>query len=455
MKTGVIKINEAFHSGYRIDPSLHLSEGVKVRSELTHLPYELTTVANCSSSIFLGNIFSRCFVSKPEFGVTYLAASDTVLANIETGRYLSKKQASTLNYLMLDKDWILVTCSGTLGNVTYTNKSFCNKIATHDLIRIIPDDTKYKKGCLYAFLSSKFGYYQITQSQFGGVVKHINDKQAGAILVPKFPDEFQKEVDHLIQESARLREEAAEAIKKAHDIIEDKFDVASGKKTSRVSVQSIISSHNKRLEALYHTSENRSIYDYIVNNCQHVLLGDESVSRLIFKPNIFKRQYVDKNGYQLIGGADMLKRIPSTDKMISKRQVDNMSSLKLNRNYILVTRAGTIGNVAFVDEQLKNFIVSEDVLRVVPKDDKVAYYLYAFLSSKIGYKLISLFTYGSVIQHIEAQHLELVPIPLLNKDLMEQIENLVSSFVAKIELSKQKEIAAINMVEAEIEKWNN
>ena len=151
MKTGVIKINEAFHSGYRIDPSLHLSEGVKVRSELTHLPYELTTVANCSSSIFLGNIFSRCFVSKPEFGVTYLAASDTVLANIETGRYLSKKQASTLNYLMLDKDWILVTCSGTLGNVTYTNKSFCNKIATHDLIRIIPDDTKYTKQERFSF----------------------------------------------------------------------------------------------------------------------------------------------------------------------------------------------------------------------------------------------------------------------------------------------------------------
>lgn len=310
-------------------------------------------------------------------------------------------------------------------------------------------------GLVYAYLASNHGHSLLTQGTFGAVIQHIEPNFIASLPIPKFPDEFQKEVDDLIQESARLREEAAEAIKKAHDIIEDKFDVASGKKTSRVSVQSIISSHNKRLEALYHTSENRSIYDYIVNNCQHVLLGDESVSRLIFKPNIFKRQYVDKNGYQLIGGADMLKRIPSTDKMISKRQVDNMSSLKLNRNYILVTRAGTIGNVAFVDEQLKNFIVSEDVLRVVPTDDKVAYYLYAFLSSKIGYKLISLFTYGSVIQHIEAQHLELVPIPLLNKDLMEQIENLVSSFVAKIELSKQKEIAAINMVEAEIEKWNN
>lgn len=141
MKTGVITIKDALNSGYRIDPSLHLSEGAKVRSELAHLPYSLTTVANSSSSIFLGNIFSRCFVSKPEFGVTYLAASDTVLANIETGRYLSKKQASKLSYLMIEKDWILVTCSGTLGNVTYTNKTFCDKIATHDLIRIIPDDT--------------------------------------------------------------------------------------------------------------------------------------------------------------------------------------------------------------------------------------------------------------------------------------------------------------------------
>ena len=221
MKTGVIKINEAFHSGYRIDPSLHLSDGAKVRSELAHLPYALTTVSGCSSSIFLGNIFSRCFVEKPEYGVTYLAASDTVLSNIETGRYLSKKQAAKLDYLMLDKDWILVTCSGTLGNVTYTNKTFCNKIATHDLIRIIPDDHKYKKGCLYAFLSGKYGYFQITQSQFGGVVKHINDKQAGAILVPAFPDDFQQKVDELIQESARLKEEATNSLNEAKSLIVD------------------------------------------------------------------------------------------------------------------------------------------------------------------------------------------------------------------------------------------
>ena len=453
MRTGVINISNALESGYRIDPSLHLSEGVSVRAKLHKSPYELSTVADCSSRIFLGNIFSRCFVKSKEFGVTYLSASDTVLSDIETGRYISKKQAKELSYLMLEKDWILVTCSGTLGNVTYTNNNFSDKIATHDLIRIVPSDTKYKKGCLYAFLTSKYGYYQITQSQFGGVVKHINDKQLGSIVVPQFPDDFQQEVDELIQDSARLREEATDALAEAHRIIEQKFNIARAKKSSCVSIQSIMSSHNKRFEAFYHSSENRSIYDYIKSNCEYKTLGELSLN--IFKPNIFKREYVQKNGYQLIGGADMLKRIPSTDKMISKRQVESMPSLKMERNYILVTRAGTIGNIAFVDNQLKKLTISEDVLRIVPNDEQTAYYLYAFLSSVIGNKLITLFTYGSVIQHIESQHLELIPIPVITKEEYEKIVFLTNDNIIKTEIAKEKELKAIRMVEEEIEKWNN
>ena len=453
MKTGIINISSVPQSDFRIDPSLHLSEGVKCRAQLQNSPYELITVEECSSRIFLGNIFSRCFVKNKDFGATYLSASDTVLADIETGRYISKKQAKQLSYLMLEKEWILATCSGTLGNITYTNKQFCDKIATHDLIRIVPSDTLFKKGCLYAFLSSRYGYYQITQSKFGGVVKHINDKQLGNVIIPRFPDEFQIKINTLIQESSKLREEAVDALKEAHNIIGNGFDFTSDKKTSQVSIQSILSSHNKRFEAFYYVSDNRSVLDHIINEGNYILLRD--LTSQIFKPNIFKREYVQRNGYQLIGGADMLKRIPATEKMISRRQVDSMPSLKLERNYILVTRAGTIGNVAFVDNQIKNLIISEDVLRVVPKDEKTAYYLYAFLSSTIGKELITLFTYGSVIQHIESQHLELVPIPNLPNEEFEKIVTLTCDCIKKTEIAKEKEIKAIRMVEEEIEKWNN
>lgn len=451
MKTGVITIKDALNSGYRIDPSLHLSEGAKVRSELAHLPYSLTTVANSSSSIFLGNIFSRCFVSKPEFGVTYLAASDTVLANIETGRYLSKKQASKLSYLMIEKDWILVTCSGTLGNVTYTNKTFCDKIATHDLIRIIPDDTKFKKGCLYAFLSSKFGYYQITQSQFGGVVKHINDKQAGAILVPQFPEAFQQEVDNLIQESARLREEATDALEQAKHTIEELFPKFHMKNTGSICSTEIISSLGKRFEATYHQSAGKEYDEFIKNHFKWKSLSEmASVSR----PDLFKRNYV-KNGLMFLGGRDIFLDIPQSAKFVSKTLTPNIGTLVIKEGDILMPRSGTIGDVAIATSQHAQKLASEHVIRISADNILRAGYIYAFLSSAIGKALIQRYIFGSVIQHVEPHQLNHIPVPLLDEDLMKSISTLAMTNKEKLGLAGELELKAISMVEEEIEKWNS
>lgn len=104
MKTAVINSHDLLVEGHRIDPDLHMSEGAAVRNELARLPYELIKVGDCCERVFLGNIFSRVFVNDAQHGVPYLSASDTVLANLETGRFLSNKQASELNYLRISKD---------------------------------------------------------------------------------------------------------------------------------------------------------------------------------------------------------------------------------------------------------------------------------------------------------------------------------------------------------------
>lgn len=83
-------------------------------------------------------------------------------ADLNTGKFLSKKQAAQLKYLMLDADWILISCSGTLGNCVYTDQRYAKMIGTHDLIRLIPCKTQIEPGVLYAFLASKFGYAMLT-----------------------------------------------------------------------------------------------------------------------------------------------------------------------------------------------------------------------------------------------------------------------------------------------------
>lgn len=55
----------------------------------------------------------------------------------------------------------------------------------------------------------------MTQGTFGAVIQHIEPAFVGSIAIPLFPDSFQQDVDDLIQEAARLREESADMLTKA------------------------------------------------------------------------------------------------------------------------------------------------------------------------------------------------------------------------------------------------
>lgn len=440
------------HSTQRFDPSFHLSDAIILREKVENVPFENVSIADVTENVFLGNIFSRVFVKDAEHGIPYLAASDTVLANLNTGRYLSKKQASTLSYLMLKNNWIVVTCSGTIGNVTYTNSSFENHIATHDLIRIVPNDNKIIRGYLYAFLASKYGYNQLTQSQFGGVVKHINAEHVRNIKVPRFPDTFQQEVDDLIQESARLREEAADALEEAVSKFDYLFPTQFKEKhLGKVSSKEILNSINKRFEGGFHISEGKDIDKYIKEHYEWKSLGD--VCSSISRPDIFKRYYV-KNGITFLGGADIFLATPGSDKRLSRAKTNNIDALMIKEGMILLPRSGTIGNVAWAHAGHAQKQASEHVIRLLPNDILKAGYVYAFLASKYGKKLIQRYIFGSVIQHVEPPHLKLIPVPVIDDVTMNDIHNKVMIYSSSMGKAIEKERKAILMVEQEIEKWN-
>ena len=451
MKIGAINYSVKAQTGLRFDASFHLSDGLVVKRQIASSPYDVLTIKDVTSEIFYGNRAKRVYVTKREHGIPFLSSSNILQADLENVKLASRKYTPCIEQMTLKKGWTLISRSGTIGNCAFANAKHAQKLASEDVIRLVPNNI-LRGGLVYAYLASDYGHSLLTQGVFGAVIQHIEPNFIASLPIPKFPDGFQTDVDDLIQESARLREEAADALNEAHSIIEEKFDIAREKKSPRVSIKSIISSHNKRFEAFYHTSSNRSVYDYMIKNYEYKTLGELTSS--IFRPGIFKREYV-ANGVTFLGGADILMAIPDSDKKLSFRQVKKMPELKVEKDWILVTCGGTIGNTVLIDAQLEKCVVSQHVMRVVPKDDILKGYLYAVLSSKIGKDLITMFTTGSVIPQIEAHHLELVPIPLLDKNLMEHIDGLVSSYVTKIEESKEKEITAINMVETEIERWNN
>lgn len=451
MKYNVVNTKNV-HSTQRFDPSFHLSDAITLREKVENVPFEKVSIADATENVFLGNIFSRIFVKDAEHGIPYLAASDTVLANLDTGRYLSKKQASILSYLMLKKDWIVVTCSGTIGNVTYTNSSFENHIATHDLIRIVPNDEKILRGYLYAFLASKYGYNQLTQSQFGGVVKHINAEHVRNIKVPCFAEFFQEEVNDLVQEAARLREKAADALEYAISFFNTLFPIPfKDNCLGKVSSKEIMTSINKRFEASFHISEGKDIDKYIKEHYEWKSLGE--VCSNISRPDIFKRYYV-KNGITFLGGADIFLATPDSEKRLSKTKTENIRQLAIKEGTILLPRSGTIGNVAWAHAGHAQKLASEDVIRLLPNDILRAGYVYAFLASKYGKLLIQRYIFGSVIQHVEPPHLKLIPVPIIDQKTMDDIHDKIMIYSSAMGKAIEFERKAILMVEQEIEKWN-
>lgn len=458
MKIGIINSKTLLrpNSGYRIDPDVHLSEGVQAREQLAHSPYGLSTVGENASKVFLGNIFSRVFVKDAEHGMPYLAASDTVLANIETGRYLSHKQVKTLKNLILKKDWILITCSGTLGNVTYTNKTFENHIATHDLIRVVPNDNKVNKGTLYAFLSGKYGYNQITQSQFGGVVKHINDVQTKAILVPVFPASFQQEVDDLIQESARLREEAASLLEEAKNLLSDYINIdfvsTSGCVKATRNIQDIRKSLQCRLDPPALMNNSVLAFEQMKGRCVKLA----KCNLVVWYPGMFKRAYV-KNGLPYMQGSSVFEVNPFVRcAHLAKSRTPKLEELWLKEDLILITCASSCGQIKLITKEYedKGAIGSPDIIRIKSMDNLyTSGYLFTYLQMPIVQDYMQSFKYGSVIERFDALRIESIPVIKPTQELSNEITALINQYKDCTYRAFCAEEKAISMVEQEIESW--
>jgi len=187
-------------------------------------------------------------------------------------------------------------------------------------------------------------------------------------------------------------------------------------------------SRGKRLEA--------SVFDVEAKQARNTILKGKygtvdlgGVHGLIDKayyPGRFKRIYCDNAyGEAFYLPSQMTDIFPKADKYISALTKCDMAELKLKENTLLLTRSGTIGTVSFVSKTSQGKVFSDDVIRVTFKKIEDLGFVYAYLKSKIGNKILTTNGYGSVITHLEPEHLATVPIPNAPMEIKERIHNLI------------------------------
>ena len=168
------------------------------------------------ADITLPGRFERVWAADKRHGLPYLNATD-LLSLFAIGipsqeRYLSHKTDTDIDALVIRQNWLLMTCSGTIGRIFHVPKRLDGWVATHDLIRIKPRSGYV--GYLFAWCMTPAAQIQILAHTHGGQIDHVTDKQVSEIMVPMLPKDDTRELDRAVLRALRARERGLERLEK-------------------------------------------------------------------------------------------------------------------------------------------------------------------------------------------------------------------------------------------------
>lgn len=466
MKCRVINSQEVLLSK-RFDGSYHNAE-VNIYSSVIERHSSFKLKDYCTE-IFTSGRNKRVYTTK-EFGYPFLSNSDVVAAApLASCKYSSKKYGFD-EKAILRKGMILTGRVGAIGQTAFVPGYLeaYNAMGSDNIIRICVKPEE-RNGFIYAYLASKIGNLSFWKHATGGVQPFITDAMVGELPIPDFPEAFQKEVDDLIQESARLREEATEALEDASkllkhyaslsDLTEADYDYY-GPRSYERQVSCFVKSRkdidSTTINAFNHSERIKNTKDKIT--CLTRPLKDLIINGDVFSTGSFPRIEVKEDkGIMLINQSDIFDTI-IRGKHISKRNV-KLSNL-VGYGEVLIAGVGTLGEnetfcrCIYANEDLVNQLVSGEFIRMKTIEEIPSGYLYTWLSSDYGFRFIRNLQTGTKLCRPIPRLLLEIPVPIIESNKMKEIHDIVTDAHTKRYKANCLVKQAIGMIENEIEHWN-
>lgn len=166
--------------------------------------------------------FKRHYVEDPDHGVPMLQGSHVDQIRPQGLEYIWEEMDNLSRYI-IEADWILVTCSGTIGDLCLVGEDWGGWAATNHLLRIVPNEDKIHPGYLTIFLQSKYGQVQFQRLTYGGVVDEIGESgelvEDMDIFVPD-DSELEQKIGEKVRSAYNKRDEANKIESKAVEIFE-------------------------------------------------------------------------------------------------------------------------------------------------------------------------------------------------------------------------------------------
>jgi type I restriction enzyme S subunit len=454
MRTCTTTSVDLFAKGFRLDASYHANEGSKAfnllhRWKSTNFQSRrLESIGDVClpNGIYIGGRAKRIYVDDPEHGIPFLSSSDMLLPSLGTIKLISNKQPE-LKSLLLHPGWTLISRSGTIGNTAYVRSDMDGVAGSEHIMRVVANPNKILPGYLYAFLSSDIGVRMIRQGTFGAVIDTIEPKYIASLPIPRLDPAQEEHIHQLIEQAAELRVKANQykfiAEKKLAQLLHVELGILGSK-----SVITYIHNGNlnDRFEASYHCARH-SASTFDESPFPLVPIGD--LLDRIFYLGKLHRVFVEDStsGIPLLAISDVQKAKLTSNKYISKSMSRNVSDAILKRGWILVSRSGTPGIVTYVRREMVGWVGSDDLIRLVPKQNLILPgFLYSLLSSAVGLRILLGSAHGSVQLKLPPDYIGVIKIPLPPIELQQEIHDLIEQYDESLTLASEMEDQAHDLL---------
>lgn len=407
----------------RMEAHSYLSSGYGLRLAMEKQSHPLRSYARVSQPSRL-----RGIQVSPEFGIPYLAATQVFDLRPTPRKWLALEKTHDVEQRLLRDGTILVTRSGSIGDVTIAHSPHLGVIGSDDLLRIEVKDLTLR-GWMYAFLRSQQARAMMTSVQYGHVIKHLERSHLERIPFPVLSPHLCLQFDERVRAIFMKRDRAHELVKEAERLFSDSLGIGDPPEDVQQGFMipaSSLAIQRRRFEGSFHNPYVRWLLKRFESLGQSTEQLGLVADRVWWIPR-FKRVFGDA-GSPYLSAEDLFSLNPPTKKRVHADQAENPEDFFVKAGWLVMACSGQVygmnGSVALMTKRHETAFLSHDLIRIIPKKNCISsgYLLIALGHPTLGRPLVLRYAYGTSIPHLEPTDVELVPIVRLGED----IENAIA-----------------------------
>ena len=208
--------------GKRLDASFHNPVSTTAVRAMGTGHYPTVALDAICKRIFRPGRFKRNYVGE-EHGVPFIQGSHIPLMQPYEQKYLSRRDERNLSQCRVSRNWVLMTCSGTIGRIGVVSSGADGRAASQHLVRLVAKEPEYNPGYIALFLMTPYGQNQVQSKIYGAVVDELTSEDLGEVLIPDAPRDLQEAIGNPVVQAFELKDEATAVERAAIRMLENRL----------------------------------------------------------------------------------------------------------------------------------------------------------------------------------------------------------------------------------------